>query len=63
MAIAKGLIDLAANLGFGAVKFQKRTIDNFHTKNCSIAYPKVRGAPQGANKKWVSNLARNITRT
>jgi len=28
MAIVNGLIDLAAHLGFGAVKFQKPTIDN-----------------------------------
>lgn len=32
MAIAKKLIDAAANAGFDAVKFQKRTIDNVYTQ-------------------------------
>ena len=45
LKIAKELINHAADAGFDAVKFQKRTIDKVYTKNW-IVPEKVLGADQ-----------------
>ena len=53
MGICKELIDVAADAGCDAVKFQKRDIDRVYTQGFWIVHEKAHGATRNARKRRV----------